>query len=121
MPGAATNGFQNSFDGGNNIDVNGGTFTLGSSAVISAGGTLDVTGGTANVNGDITGATNIDVSGGTLTIGAAKAIIAEVLKPAAERDVALCEQWVARCYASEDFAEGQRAFAEKRKARFTGR
>lgn len=56
-----------------------------------------------------------------LTIKASKAIIKEALKPNGERNLELCEQLVEACYLSEDCIEGQRAFGEKRKPRFTGR
>lgn len=55
-----------------------------------------------------------------LTIKASKRIIKEALKPEAERDLALCEKLVEECYLSEDSKEGQRAFGEKRKPKFSG-
>ena len=55
-----------------------------------------------------------------LTLKASKRIINEALKPPAERDVALCDRLVAECYASDDYHEGQRAFAEKRRPNFQG-
>jgi enoyl-CoA hydratase/carnithine racemase len=56
-----------------------------------------------------------------ITVQASKAIIAEAARPLADRDVQLCQEWVDRCYASSDFLEGRRAFAEKRPPVFTGR
>lgn len=56
-----------------------------------------------------------------LTLEASKAIIAEAAKPASERDEALCDRLVRRCYDSEDFVEGRAAFAEKRPPKFQGR
>ena len=55
-----------------------------------------------------------------LTVQASKAIIAEANRSPGERDAALCQTWVDRCYASQDFLEGRRAFAEKRSPQFTG-
>ncbi len=56
-----------------------------------------------------------------LTVGAIKQIVAEALKDPADRNLALCDELVRRCFESEDYAEGRRAFAEKRKPVFAGR
>ena len=55
-----------------------------------------------------------------LTVRCAKLVVGEALKDVAERDVAAAEQAVAACFASNDYKEGQAAFMEKRKPRFTG-
>ncbi|RPJ45385.1 MAG: enoyl-CoA hydratase [Betaproteobacteria bacterium] len=56
-----------------------------------------------------------------LSILTAKRVVDELMKDPAERNVALCEQLVKDCGASEDFIEGRRAFMEKRKPVFEGR
>ncbi len=56
-----------------------------------------------------------------LSVKAAKLIVCEAQKESAERDLARCQQLVDDCHASEDYQEGQSAFAEKRKPRFRGR
>jgi enoyl-CoA hydratase/carnithine racemase len=56
-----------------------------------------------------------------LAIKAAKQIIAETVKGPGRVDVDLCQRLVDACHASSDYQEGQRAFAEKRKPKFTGR
>lgn len=56
-----------------------------------------------------------------LSVQAAKRCIAEAVKPAGERDTALCQSLVDACHESEDYQEGQRAFAEKRRPVFRGR
>ena len=56
-----------------------------------------------------------------LSVKAAKLIVNEAVKEAADRDETLCASLVDACNASDDYIEGQRAFAEKRKPDFKGR
>ena len=56
-----------------------------------------------------------------LTVAACKAAIREARRPAGERDLARVEAMVEACFRSEDYREGQRAFAGKRPPSFTGR
>lgn len=56
-----------------------------------------------------------------LTVRASKLAVREALKDAQERDLEGVEAAVAACFDSADFAEGRRAFSEKRKPRFQGR
>jgi len=55
-----------------------------------------------------------------LTVRAAKAVIGEILKPAADFDAGRCQSLIRGCFDSDDYAEGRRAFMEKRKPVFTG-
>jgi enoyl-CoA hydratase len=54
-----------------------------------------------------------------LTLRAAKRILREVTR--VDYDAAACKAWVKECFDSEDYAEGRRAFMEKRKPVFQGK
>jgi len=56
-----------------------------------------------------------------LTVSAEKKIVNEMMKAPLNFNAAYCEALIAACYASEDYAEGRKAFMEKRKALFKGR
>lgn len=56
-----------------------------------------------------------------LTIHAAKVMTAEILKPSPEVDLARCQQLIRCCFDSHDYAEGRKAFMEKRKPVFVGK
>jgi len=60
-------------------------------------------------------------AGAPLTIKAGKRIIREVLKAPADVDTELCRRLILDCFESEDYAEGRRAFMEKRKPVFKGK
>ena len=55
-----------------------------------------------------------------LSIKAAKIIVGEAAKETAHRDTSLCQALADTCHESDDYKEGQRAFAEKRPPLFEG-
>jgi len=56
-----------------------------------------------------------------LTVRAAKRTVAETMKDPEERDLTTIRALIDRCFSSEDYVEGRRAFMEKRKPEFKGR
>jgi enoyl-CoA hydratase len=60
-------------------------------------------------------------TGAPLTIKAGKRIIQEVLALDADFDAEMCRKLILDCFESEDYAEGRKAFMEKRKPVFKGK
>ena len=55
-----------------------------------------------------------------LTVHAAKYVVGEAVNDESVRNLARSAELVERCYSSNDYAEGRKAFMEKRKPVFTG-
>ena len=56
-----------------------------------------------------------------LTLRSAKATVDQLVRPPAERDLALLDKLIADCFNSQDYQEGVKAFSEKRRPQFKGR
>jgi enoyl-CoA hydratase/carnithine racemase len=64
---------------------------------------------------------NMVANNAPLTIKAAKAAVKELFKNPEDRDLGKVRKMVNDCFDSKDYAEGRRAFMEKRKPVFTGK
>ena len=56
-----------------------------------------------------------------LTLRSAKANVDQLLRQPEQRDLAMLDQMIAQCFNSQDYQEGVKAFAEKRRPQFQGR
>jgi enoyl-CoA hydratase len=56
-----------------------------------------------------------------LTLRSAKSTVEQLLRPSAERDLAMLDKLIADCFNSQDYQEGVKAFSEKRRPQFQGR
>lgn len=74
----------------------------------------------ADLETHVMGVANMIADNAPLTIATIKASTVEILKNDDQQDIAKCDAMVAACFASADYKEGRKAFAEKRKPQFTG-
>ena len=55
-----------------------------------------------------------------LTLAAIEGVVADLAKPSPALDSKRCDELVARCFASEDYVEGRRAFHGEAQTRVSG-
>ncbi|HEX2885717.1 enoyl-CoA hydratase [Vineibacter terrae] len=77
--------------------------------------------GDAELDAVVAEATGQIAQNAPLTIALAKAAAREIAKPDQQRDHARLERMTQACFDSQDYAEGRRAFMEKRKPVFQGK
>jgi enoyl-CoA hydratase len=75
----------------------------------------------ADLEGAVTALTDTIAANAPMTITAAKYAIDTATLDHADQNMDECRRLAQACFDSEDFAEGRRAFAEKRSPKFTGR